>query len=222
MYTYLIIDLLIILFPLLFSFENKIKFYKNFAELFISISSVGIPLIIWDYYANLNGVWGFSENYTTGIRILGLPIEEIAFFLVVPYSMIFLWETYNYYIQSGRIGFSKNIFVFLASLSLLIAVINFGKNYTFTVFLFLTIIFFISYLTNFGFINSTSKLLFFILSFIPFLLVNYLLTSIPVVTYNPDHYSNINIITIPLEDFFYSFLLVYSYIFVYEIAKQGN
>lgn len=222
MLTYLLIDLSIILFPLLFSFEEKIRFYKKYTQLFISITSVGIPLIIWDYYSNLNNVWSFSENYTIGIRILGLPIEEILFFVVVPYSMIFLWETFNYYIKSKPIIISRFIFLLLAITSLIISFYNFEQNYTFTILLFLAIIFFISYFINFNLINSSAKILFFLLSFIPFLIVNYFLTSLPVVIYNTVEFSNIRLTTIPLEDFFYSFLLVYSYILVYEIAKRDT
>jgi lycopene cyclase domain-containing protein len=222
MYTYLLIDIIIIFFPLIFSFERKLKFYRNFKQLLFSIVVVGIPMIVWDYFANLNGIWSFSITYITGIRILGLPIEELLFFIVVPYSMIFLWETFNFYIKFKHIHFSKNIFASLAALSFILSLINFNQNYTFTIFLYLTIIFVVSFFLQFNLFNSITTVIFFLLSFIPFLVVNYFLTSLPIVTYNPNEFSDIRITTIPLEDFFYSFLIVYAYILVYELAKRES
>lgn len=56
-----------------------------------------------------------------------------------------------------------------------------------------------------------------LLTFIPFLIVNYILTSLPVVTYNPNEITGFFVITIPAEDFFYSFSLIGFYILVYEL-----
>lgn len=220
MFTYLFIDIIIIFFPLIFSFEQKLKFYRNLRNVLVSIIVVGIPLVIWDYFATKIGVWSFNNIYTTGVKIIGLPLEEILFFIVVPYSMIFLWETFNFYFKSKTINISKNIFAIFASISLIISLININHNYTFTVFLYLSIVFTISYFIRFNLFNSISTIYFLFLSFVPFLIVNYFLTSIPIVIYNPAEFSNIRISTIPLEDFFYSFLLVYSYILVYELAKR--
>lgn len=222
MFTYLLIDISIILFPLIFSFEQKLKFYKNLKQVFVSIIVVGIPLLIWDYFANLNRVWSFSNSYTIGFRILGLPIEEILFFVVVPYSMIFLWETFNYYIKYKPNNIPKSVFAVLALLSIINALINFNLNYTFTIFFYLSIIFFISYIIKFKLFNSVTTIIFFLFSFIPFFAANYILTSLPIVSYNPNEFSNLRITTIPLEDFFYSFLLVYSYILIYELAKRDT
>lgn len=220
MFTYLFIDIIIIFFPLIFSFEQKLKFYRNLRNVLVSIIVVGIPLVIWDYFATKIGVWSFNNIYTTGVKLISLPLEEILFFIVVPYSMIFLWETFNFYFKSKTINISKNIFAIFASISIIISLININHNYTFTVFLYLSIVFAISYFIRFNLFNSISTIYFLFLSFVPFLIVNYFLTSIPIVIYNPAEFSNIRIYTIPLEDFFYSFLLVYSYILVYELAKR--
>jgi lycopene cyclase domain-containing protein len=50
--------------------------------------------------------------------------------------------------------------------------------------------------------------------------VNYLLTSLPVVEYNPEAITGIRISTIPLEDFFYSFAMITSWLVVYELLKK--
>ncbi|MEF8883911.1 MAG: lycopene cyclase domain-containing protein [Haloarculaceae archaeon] len=47
--------------------------------------AVGVPtLYLWaiDRFAIADGIWTISETYTTGVGLLGLPVEEMTFFLV--------------------------------------------------------------------------------------------------------------------------------------------
>lgn len=86
--------------PLVLSFSRKIKFFKHPARL---VQSVLFPLsvfLLWDYIAVLRGHWSFNEKYVSGIYILNLPIEEILFFIVIPFCALFTWEVVKYY--SGR------------------------------------------------------------------------------------------------------------------------
>ena len=55
---------------------------------------------------------------------------------------------------------------------------------------------------------------------IPFLIVNGLLTAIPIITYNKLHILNIRIYTIPIEDMFYGMLNILLVISIYEYLKQ--
>jgi len=44
----------------------------------------GLLFLGWDVLAAQSRWWAFSDDHTFGVRVLGLPLEEIAFFLVVP------------------------------------------------------------------------------------------------------------------------------------------
>jgi hypothetical protein len=61
---------------------------------------------------------------------------------------------------------------------------------------------------------------------IPFIIFNYLLTSIPIVSYNAnaiwgaDGLWNGRFFTIPLEDFFYNFSMLSFYLLVYQVFKK--
>jgi lycopene cyclase domain-containing protein len=64
------------------------------------LAGVGVPtLYLWvvDRFAIGNGIWFLSERYTTGLELplLGLPIEEAAFFLLTNLFVVqglVLWE----------------------------------------------------------------------------------------------------------------------------------
>ena len=75
-YTYLLIDVLTILFPFILSFDKKVAFYKDFKNAFLSIICIAIPFIIWDIYFTENRIWGFNEDYLSGKYLSNLPIEE--------------------------------------------------------------------------------------------------------------------------------------------------
>jgi lycopene cyclase domain-containing protein len=83
--------------PLVLSFSKKIDFWKNPGKLILSI---GIPFIIfaaWDIIVTARGHWSFNQDYTIGFKIYNLPIEEILFFIVIPFCGLFTWECVKYF-----------------------------------------------------------------------------------------------------------------------------
>ncbi len=98
---YFLVLLFTIIVPLIMSFGKEIRIYKNPLRLILTLL---IPFIIFsliDIISVKRGLWTFNENYTTGIKIFNLPLEEVLFFAVIPFSCLFLWETVKYY--AGRI-----------------------------------------------------------------------------------------------------------------------
>ena len=216
---YLLINAVIIIFPLLLSFENKLKFYKKIPQLLISLIIVGIPFLIWDVFATARGDWGFNPSYTLNIKLLGLPIEEILFFFTVPYAILFLYETFLYYIPNNKQGIQYNLFIIPSLLSFLSAYICSGKSYTLIVLLIFSFTSLLLAITKPIFLKQKYFGLFILFTFIPFGIVNFILTSLPVVYYNQKAIWGIRISNIPLEDFIYSFSLISLYVFFYELAK---
>ena len=67
----------------------------------------------------------------------------------------------------------------------------------------------------------------FLVSCIPFLLVNGILTGMatdsPVVLYNPDEYTGLRFGTVPFDDFAYSFLMLFGNVMQFErLRKDGQ
>lgn len=220
MSTYLLINIGIIIFPLLYSFEKTISYYKKYHAVLISTIIVGIPFVVWDIIATQRGDWQFNPKYISEIYFIGLPIDELLFFVTVPYSMIFLYEIAKYYFPNREIKLEKKIIYAITFILLVSGIYNHNQYYTFTVMIFSAFTFFIIGISRLSFTKESRFWIYIVLAFFPFVLTNYFLTSLPIVQYNPKSFSQIRISTIPIEDFFYSFSLVTNYIYVYEIVKS--
>jgi lycopene cyclase domain-containing protein len=220
MSTYLAINILVILFPLLLSFEKKLQFYKDFKSVIPAIVISALPFIIWDDIAALRGDWGFNPEHLIGIYIFSLPLEEVLFFFTIPYAIIFLYETGKYYLTDKSISVNKYLIYSIAFISVAFAFVFRDQYYTFTVLLFVPIILLMLTLIKNSLINSRFFWLFMFFTYIPFFVVNYLLTSLPIVTYSSEAIWGFRITTIPVEDFLYSFALIGLNLFLYTKLKS--
>lgn len=220
MSKYLIINILIIFFPLVLSFDKNLKFYQNIFYIIQSILIVSTVYILWDVIATKRGDWAFNPEHLLGIYLFGLPIEEILFFITVPYACIFIYETIRFYVKEKQIRVYINIFLIIPILLIVFAGFFFKHDYTFTVSIFTALFFIAAYLLNKELLVSKNYWFTMFICFLPFLIVNYFLTSIPIVTYNEVAFSGKRFITIPYEDFLYSFSMISWWILFYELAKE--
>ncbi len=224
--NYILLDFLIIIFPLIFSFKWKFKYYKFYKPLLASIIIVGGTYIIWDVIVTYRGDWWFNHKYLLGFEIAGLPIEEILFFVTVPYACIFIYENLNHFIGEKEVPFNKWFYLILFGAFLCGGLVFYYQDYT-ILSLFSCAVFFLTASTLYPeILKSRLYWMYIVLSFIPFLIFNYLLTSIPIVLYNPNamwgnmQAWNGRITTIPVEDFFYNFSMLSFYLLIYIYFKK--
>lgn len=221
-YTYLLINLFTIIIPLARSFETRIYFYSKWKFCFIAIAVTGLAFLLWDYYKTLYGVWGFNDKYCVGLKIGGLPVEEILFFFTVPYACIFIYEAIGYFIDK-RLEDSLLIryitWVGGATMFIMSFFVT-NKAYTFTVLLIGGVVTPACTFLLKG--NSLNKFFIsFVISLVPMLVVNGLLTALPVVIYNNNQNLNLRIGTIPVEDFIYAEVLLILNVAIYQWGKDG-
>ncbi len=219
-YTYLLINFITIIIPFLFSFHSKLNFYKTWKAFFGANLIATFLFVIWDIIFTNKGIWGFNPNYITGVYVLNLPIEEILFFICIPFSCVFTYHSINLFlkIQWGK-KFEDLFCVFLILLLLTSGIIEHQKLYTSITFISTAILLFllkfVFKIQWFGkFIHIYPVLL------IPFFIVNGVLTGTglhePIVWYNNAENMGIRLFTIPIEDVIYGFELILLNIFLYD------
>ena len=218
-YLYLLINFLTVLFPILLSFDKRVQFYKDWKYIFPSLFITGLIFLFWDYLFTVYHVWSFNPNYILGIYFLNLPIEEILFFITVPFSCIFIYQCLNYYIKKDVLKSIAKLFTILLLVASICFLVLFpDRVYTLITFGLLLAIITFALLAKPPFLSRFY--LAFIVSLIPFYIVNGLLTSFPVVMYNNVENMGFRIGTIPFEDHFYSLVLLLMNILLFEYFKK--
>jgi len=211
-WLYSLLLILSLLFPLLLSFEKNLRFYRRWKHLLPAIGVVAAVYIVIDLIFTRKGIWGFNPEYHAGLTLGGLPVEELLFFMVIPYASIFLHEALTFHfpqLETGRI-FSNLLSAFLIFSCLLLIFLFPEKTYT----VYSAVLLILSLVA--GLLDKSGILRKFLLTFVvilvPFLIVNGILTGTliegEVVWYNPEELLGIRILTIPVEDFGYGFSLI--------------
>ncbi|MGC9554991.1 MAG: lycopene cyclase domain-containing protein, partial [Thermoplasmatota archaeon] len=218
--NYLVIDILILLGPLLFTFEPRIRYYRKLPAVAFAIGTAGGAYIIWDAIATARGDWAFADSYVVGIRLLDLPLEEILFFMVVPYSCLFIYEALKLVVRERNLPVPAPLYVGLILLLVLLAVIYHRQDYTILALSSLAAFLLLALIGAREVLASARFWLYMLLSYMGFLIFNYLLTSIPIVTYADHAIWGIRITTIPVEDFLYNFSMLGFYFVAYRWAMH--
>lgn len=226
MSTYLLVLVSSIFLPFLFSFHKRIQFHKKRSHVFKSIFLCSIIFIVWDVIYTDMGVWGFSPKHHLNVLFAGLPLEEILFFYAIPFCCLFSYFVFKNNTSIKPLEISKKIYMVFGFGFLLLSYLFIDKAYTLSVCVFMAAIFFIlSYKPQPWF--SVFLFSFILISLGPFLLVNGVLTGLldsvsPPVWYNDSENLGIRLMTIPVEDFFYSFSLLFSCTYIFEFLERKS
>lgn len=220
-YYYLILNLASILFPFLLSFDKNVRYVAKWRYTLISIIFTSLIFIPWDAWFTAKGVWGFNEQYLTGIHFFGLPMEENLFFITVPFACIFVMECVKYYLP-GWVKFvdvklNWIILIVFNILTVTLIVLYWGRWYSMSAMIgALVAVNLCSFLVRNYVALATVSYAFIC---IPFFIINGALTGAfsdaPVVWYSPEEFSGVRIGTIPMEDLYYNLLMVISLFFFY-------
>ena len=67
--------------------------YRQWRRLLLTVLPVLVVFVAWDLYAIAHGQWTFDEGQMLDAVLPGgLPIEEVAFFVVVPLAAVLTLE----------------------------------------------------------------------------------------------------------------------------------
>ncbi|MEJ6583601.1 MAG: lycopene cyclase domain-containing protein [Crocinitomicaceae bacterium] len=218
---YLILDIATLACPLLLSFDNNIQYAKSWKSSLLAALIIAIPFIIWDIIFTQYGFWGFNPEFITGIYIFHLPIEEILFFIIVPFACTFIYECCKYFFRSYQFIILNRVFTFFIPLYALNMVFldDIGYYTLLSIVASSIVLFWMMRNPQYRFISIA-----FCFILMPFFIVNGFLTGefteFPVVWYNDAQKVDYRIFTIPMEDVLYNFALIVSNILAFEFIKK--
>jgi lycopene cyclase domain-containing protein len=223
-YLYLSLDLISFAFPFMASFNKKAPFYKKWKYLAIALVVTGTIFIIWDEIFTQEKVWGFNPEYLTGLYVGSLPLEEIMFFICIPYACVFTYFALNHLVEKDHLFPHQELISSALIILLLISgIYHIDKWYTGVTFILLAL--FLAYQMLKIRPRYMGRFYFaFAVLLIPFFIVNSILTGSfldhEVVWYNNAHILGIRIGTVPLEDVFYGLLLILMNIAIMEWLEE--
>lgn len=225
-YTYVLINFLTIIICFIFSFHHKIRFDRHFAAFLKASLLVAIPFVAWDIWFTAQGVWWFNDRYLLGIRLFGLPLEEILFFICIPFSCVFTYFCLTKFYALAWARRAEQIFVAVAILlCLIMGIFSLGMIYpTVTFFMTAASLFYLFVVAKVRWLGKSTTVYGVLL--IGFLLVNGVLTGTgleeAVVNYNPDAFWNIRILTVPFEDAIYGYSMFLWNIYFFTLFRRAE
>lgn len=219
-YTYLLILLGALAYPALRYVNPHIPFPRWIVPQSVSIAVTSLVFIVWDIGFTHAGVWAFNPDYVMGIRILGLPLEEVLFFFVILYCCLFIYEVGKHYFRLAYSPVWWWILLVQLVLAVVAALLYAERIYSVVNFIVLGLVLVLILLTR----QVHAELPYFYvalgLSLMPFVVVNGLLTSMPVVQYDDAENLGVRLLTIPLDDFFYCQSMLFLSYYIYVLLKK--
>lgn len=219
-FAYLGFNLFILLPCLAISLAKDAGPAKKWRNLLTGYATISIIFIVWDILASAAGHWGFSEQYTLQFRLLGLPIEEYLFFFTVPFGCMLVWDGLSHLKFKTHRKLTIGYFAFWSFLSLTLLLTSWEKGYSRVAAL--SVLFTIALLLNLGLDTLRQKrfLWYQAAGLGLFVLFNLYLTALPVITYGEQTITGWRFITIPIEDFFFNFAFLNSFVLIYNKAER--
>ena len=221
-FEYLIFNLIVISGPAFFGSLKCCYIWHHLKTLLIAIAIPAIPFLLWD--ALVTGThWNFNPKYVSGFKIINLPIEEILFFITVPFACLFTWEMVIRRVNEKQVsaGWLRKLLYVALPAGIYFFII--GKQYTGLTLTFLFLANVIDQILKTDLLYDKRFYFYLVLIVIFTLIFNGFLTWRPVVTYGVNYQLDFRIITIPVEDFFYGISLLWMNTSLYKrLLKNFN
>lgn len=179
----------------------------------IAIFSVILPYLVWDHLVT-GWWWDFNSNYISGIKTFNLPIEEILFFITVPWSCLVIWVNLPLLFSSDLRIKIEPILILFGFMIALVAISQ-GWWYSAVVGLAITLFGLLCAFQQFW-LSRVRSLIYLLVVVVLTILFNGYLTGRPVVTYNHQVMSTIKLGSVPIEDIGYGLVLAGSVAVLYE------
>lgn len=193
--------------------------WPKFSAAAVAIAAMSVLFIVWDQFVT-GRWWEFNDAYILGPKLGKLPIEEVFFFLVIPWSCLIIWENLRERIMGSTV---KNVEVGVVLAGGLIGVAGLvnGWWYTATVGVLLAGVGGASYFFNHWLRKKAAWIFLGLVCGLTIVFNNYLTTR-PIVRYFSPTISGVRIGTMPIEDVLYGVILLSGVVMVYEFQRKKS
>ncbi|GGM75250.1 hypothetical protein GCM10007108_11470 [Thermogymnomonas acidicola] len=203
------------------SFLTPFSRVRRYRPLIVSIAAVAPVYILWDELAVVFGTWKFDPAHVLGIYFFYIPVEEVAFFLVVPFSTLLIFEALDNYVK-GTLPCRGTVAAASISIVLLVilGVLNTSRSYTSVASFFSAGSLALGLIVDRRLLVKKSLWAFLVVSYIPFVFFDHLMVTAPIFTYGRGAITGIRVAGIPVEEFEYVFSLLLNYAVAYDVSAR--
>lgn len=223
-YTFLLINLGLLLIPFLFAIDKNnfglAQIGKALLPSFlVSIIFSGLALLL-----TVLLVWQFNGIYVMGINYQTYPIEQSLFFFSFSFAGLSIYQYLNEKFPNNKLQqFSLTASNLVLGVCVAILFFAYGKWYTATTFgILFGFLLYVEYVNKLRFMYRFYRA--YAASLIPFAVCYGLIVSLPITTYLPAETLKMNVANIPMENFFLimAMLLMAVYFLEWFKAKKQS
>ncbi|MBB5636423.1 lycopene cyclase domain-containing protein [Pedobacter cryoconitis] len=218
-YTYLFVNLALLLLPVLLFSIRQLDFTNNskfiILAVLINVFAFSIPT---EFLTQLK-VIVFNPPYLSGMTLWQLPIEELLFSFILPLSGLAIYLFLNYRFPDNSHD-KYSLALSNIMLGVCIAMLYFGHQKLYTLFTFsilLVFILYIEYVNKIRFMYRFYRA--FLVTLIPFYIVYSVIVNLPVIQYNSVETLRFNQFNIPFETPFYFMAMLLLTVYLFEFFK---
>lgn len=219
-YTYLFINLGLLLIPVILFSNRQLNFSGNSKFIILSVLINVFVFSIPTEYMTRMKVIVYNPPYLSGMTLWELPIEELLFSMLLPLCGLAIYQFLNLrFPDNSREKYSLAVSHMV--MGICIAMLYFGYQKLYTLLTFSILLVFVGYVEYFNKLRFMYKFYrAYALSLIPFYIVYSILTTIPVIQYNNEETLKFNLAHIPFENHFYFMAMLLLSIYFYEVFKN--
>ncbi len=177
------------------------------------------PFVVWDLVV-VGDHWNFEPARVLGLWLLGLPIEEWAFFLAVPFACLLLWESWLGRSPPAAIDRARWIYALaIPSVAVAAWATAHGREYTAVAALALAGAAAVDHALGVRLLQRRAGWIYFAVVVLLTTVCNGYLTARPIVVYEAEYQLGWRVWTIPIEDYAFGLALMLTVTALYEHAR---